>query len=111
MANTAERTHVMKEHFMTLHQQGYSIKEIATKFNLSSFTVYYHLQEIADENGVSRDSLLQVVRAARTQRQLKEEERRVQVNFEELIRNFQSSKDSLKSIINSVKEILEEEQK
>lgn len=56
----SERTLKMKEAFMTLHNQGLSIKEIAHKFNLASCTVYGCLQEIADQAGVPRDSLLQV---------------------------------------------------
>lgn len=56
----SERTFQMKEQFMTLHEQNLSIKEIAYRFNLSTYTVYSHLQEIADRAGVARESLLQI---------------------------------------------------
>lgn len=59
----SERTLKMKEAFMTLHNQGLSIKQIAHQFDLDSSTVYSYLQEIADQAGVSRESLLQTPRA------------------------------------------------
>lgn len=53
-----ERTLQMMENFMDLHKAGFSKKEIADKFDLSTFTVYNCLQDIADKYGVSRESLL-----------------------------------------------------
>lgn len=61
MAHQSERVSLMKSNFMQLHSDGYSISEIADKFNLTSRRIYHLLQEIADENGVSRESLLQHV--------------------------------------------------
>lgn len=63
MLSQHERTLRMKASFMQLHEQGLSVKEIAHKFDLASCTVYGCLQEIADANGVSRASLLQIPRA------------------------------------------------
>ena len=48
----------MKSSFMGLHSAGVPIEEIAERFGITPRTIYIHLQEIADENGVSRDSLL-----------------------------------------------------
>ena len=58
MARTNERTLKMMENFMELHEQGYSIADIAEKFNLSESTVYKKLEEIAEKNDVARESLL-----------------------------------------------------
>lgn len=51
-------TQSMMENFMDLHQQNFSIPEIAAKYGISPGTVYSHLQSIADMNNVSRDCLL-----------------------------------------------------
>lgn len=59
----SERTLRMKEEFITLHSQGWSLKRIAYHFDLDSSTVYRHLQDIADAAGVTRESLLDIPRA------------------------------------------------
>ncbi len=58
MAKPDERTLQMMEAFIGLHEDGYSIPEIAKKFNLSWSIVYRKLGEIADKAGVTRESLL-----------------------------------------------------
>lgn len=83
MAKESERMRQMKECFIRLHEEGVSISEIAEKFNLGESTVYQKLQEIADANGVTRDSLLQQVRTP-SERAYKEEAKRIQVNVEEM---------------------------
>ena len=55
-----ERTLQMERECVELHNQGLMPKEIAQKFNLSRRTVYNSLQKIADEAGVSRQSLLEI---------------------------------------------------
>ncbi len=44
---------------MDLHEQGCSVAEIAKRFNLTTTTVYARLDEIAKQNGVTRESLLE----------------------------------------------------
>ncbi len=44
---------------MELHRKGLTIPQIAKKYNLSTPTVYANLQAIADQAGVSRESLLE----------------------------------------------------
>lgn len=61
MSKQSERVKKMLAGFMNLHEQGFSIPEIAQEFGLTSVTVYAYLQEIADNNGVTRESLLQQV--------------------------------------------------
>lgn len=53
-----ERTLQMMKNYVRLHDEGLSPAEIAKRYNLSQRAVYYVLQEIADEAGVSRESLL-----------------------------------------------------
>lgn len=60
MATMNERTLQMKQNYMKLHSEGHTPKEIAREFGLSLFTVYHYLGEIADENGVTRESLLEI---------------------------------------------------
>ena len=57
MAKTSTR--VLEMNFIQMQQNGKNIAEIASAFNLSTCTVYMRLQEIADENGISRKDLLQ----------------------------------------------------
>lgn len=57
----SERVREMKKRFMELHNNGARIPEIAEMFQLSDWSIYHHLQAIADANGVTRESLLQVV--------------------------------------------------
>lgn len=111
MAKESESVKVMKENFMELHGQGLSIPEIAEKFGISSSVIYKkHLQEIADANGVSRESLLKIVREP-TERMYKEEEKRVKVNIEELKRGFREAGEKIDFLIGIIDDILEEEKK
>ena len=53
----AERTLEMKKEYKKLFDSGMTPKEIATKFGLTTRTIFNHLDDIARENGVSRESL------------------------------------------------------
>ena len=54
-----ERTLQMMQNYILLHNGGLSPGEIAKKYDLSPWTVYNALQKIADEAGVTRESLLE----------------------------------------------------
>ena len=56
-----ESTLRMESEFMALHSQGMTIPQIAKKFNLTTTTIYSLLDDIAKQNGVSRESLLERV--------------------------------------------------
>ena len=60
MSRINERTLKMKQDFMSLHEAGLGIPEIAKKSNLSVTTVRKYLGEIAIANGVTRESLLEI---------------------------------------------------
>ena len=57
----SERRKRLIKGFMQLRQDGKTIAEIAKYFQVSTWTVYQSLQEIADANGVNREELLYVV--------------------------------------------------
>ena len=46
-----QRVTDMIDQFMIYHNMGYGIPEIAQKFEITTTTVYSHLQEIAVKNG------------------------------------------------------------
>ena len=109
LTKESERTRVMKENFMAQHLEGDTIPEIAERYNLSRATVYRHLQEIADNHGVTRESLLKIIRVPTTERQYAEEERRTKVTADELKAGFKSANDSINNLINYIDLILMEE--
>lgn len=60
-ANTkTERVKFYIQNFMSLHEKGYKVPEIAEICKVSRGHAYKLLQEIADANGVTRDELLLV---------------------------------------------------
>lgn len=59
MSRTNERTLKMMENYIKLHNEGHSVADIAKRFNLTTTTVYSKLEEIAKQNGVTRESLLE----------------------------------------------------
>lgn len=58
MGKRQEGTRKMMEQFPELKEHGYTIPEIAGKFSLSWTTVYNVLGIIAEENGQTREDLL-----------------------------------------------------
>ena len=108
MAKGSERVRLMKENFMSLHEQGFSIPEIAEKFNLEFSTVYKHLQSIADDNGVTRESLLQVVRNP-TERMYREEEKKVNLDTEQLNQGFKEARKAIDFLIDFIDQAIKEE--
>ena len=61
MAYKTQRVQNVMNNFMSHHKEGYTIAEIADKYSVSKYTIYGILQEIADANGVDRDSLLEKI--------------------------------------------------
>lgn len=110
MAKISETVNVMKQNFMALHNEGYSIPEIAQKFNLSKATVYRHLDEIARENKVTRDDLLQVIKPPYSERGFREEARRVRVDVKELRRGLEEAGNAIQGTIDLIDLIMKEEE-
>lgn len=111
MAKTAERTYQMMDNYMRLRNEGYSNEEIAKKYNLSGTAVRNRLQEIADKYGVSRESLLDKIHPIMNQEKYyKKEERRVHLNFETMVSNFDTATASVEGIIESIGNILDNDE-
>lgn len=106
MART-QRVENLKKNFMQYHQAGYSIPEIAAEFNVDFSTVYKYLDEIAKENGVTRESLLQ--NASFTKENSPASFRKDRIDIEELQKNFDNLNTDLTTIITQLDNILTQE--
>lgn len=104
MAKESRRMQLMKENFMILHHKGMSIPKIAEKFDLSSSAVYRELQEIADKNGVDRNSLLTLVRTS-TERDYEKEEEREKFYFEEIEESFKEINEGINVMLDIIDKI------
>ena len=54
----SEKVLQFKRVFLAKKQEGLSVREIAEQCHISTIYDYYLLQEIADENGMTRDEML-----------------------------------------------------
>lgn len=108
MAKESERAKLMKQNFMGLHNRGLTIPEIAERYDLSKFTVYRNLQTVADENGVSRESLLQIIRMP-TDKAYAREAKKVSVDVQQLKEEFKKAKSSITFLIEIIDQTLEQE--
>jgi len=110
MAKVSERVRRMMAEFIKRHNEGYTIPQIAKIYNLDSSTIYLHLQEIADANGVERRELLERPRNATTESFWQEEERKVRVDVEALKNGFSDVKSSIQGICNKIDKLLSQEE-
>lgn len=108
-AHLSERVKIMKEGFMTLHDSGKTISEIANHFEVSTWSVYKNLQDIADANGVTRESLLERVHNSHevTTRTLRHQEKVTPIELNE---SFSKMLHEVDQLIENIDEILEEEE-
>jgi len=109
MSKESERMRQLKENFMQLHEEGYTIPQIAEQYNLSFAAVYGKLQEIAEANNLKRKDLLQHEKALSERSMLKAEERRMKVDAEELQKGFNDAVESIDNLISKIDVILESE--
>lgn len=105
MAHRTQRVEKLMKEFMQYHNNGYSILEIAEIFHVTFATVYNRLQEIADLNGVSRESLLErdsSVHSTPHQLFLKEK-----VDAQALLNGFNDVENNINKIIAEIDNMLE----
>lgn len=104
-----ERTFKMRENFIELHDKGYSIPQIAKMYGLSTQTIYNSLQEIADESGRTRESLLEVPHGAHLtyDRQFEPVAEVDLTGFEE---KFKTAIEGFNSVCESVKATIEKQE-
>lgn len=105
----SERVTRLINNFMKYHNQGLSIFEIASKFQVTTRTIYANLQEIADLNGVDRDSLLMRVHKTHAPRGQNPKKIHKELNMDELIKDYTDMISFGKNIISKIDTILEEE--
>ena len=101
-----QRVKALKENFMQYHNEGYTIPEIAKIFNVEPSTVYKNLDEIAKNNGVTRESLLQKAPYS-PQLTSKAAYQKDKVDIEELQKSFTNLKNDLTEVINQLEIFLE----
>ena len=100
MSNRTQRVENLIENFMYYHKQGISIPEIAKIFEVDFSTVYNHLQEIADANGVTRESLLTKPITSYSSRSSFVNDK---VDIEKLRKGFDDAQHSINEILETVK--------
>ena len=110
MAGQSERVKMMKANFMKDRETCGSMVEIAKKYEISVFTIYDNLQDIADENGVDRDSLLYVVQKEHEVGVRKIKRKEKEIKPEELREDFRILKETIQSIRTKIQTILNEQE-
>ena len=101
----SERVLQMKQNFIELHYQGFSIPDIAKKFHVDNSTIYYHLQDIAEANGMTREDLLKVVKTS-SRTYIRKEENSFKVDSAELMQNLANAKISISNSKQKIDEII-----
>lgn len=101
-----ERTRQMLDQFMSLHNEGLTIPQIAEHFGISADTVYRNLQDIADANGVSRESLLEQPKTPSLTTRLKKERKCFDTDFDSIIQNICEAEEALQESVREIDNIL-----
>ena len=101
-----ERVKFYKKNFMFLHDKGKSISEIAEECNISRGHAYMLLQEIADENGVSREELLKIKNRKQTQSVNSSQGVKVLVDGNELKKNFEELASDIDCIVEKIDQMI-----
>lgn len=105
-----EKVSRMMEEFMKLHKEGHSIQEIAAKYELDVSTVYNSLQEIAEKNHVTRESLLKRAYPEHINKEVRKVNSFVKENPKELRESFAKAIKDVEEIIKFVDKRLEGEE-
>ena len=93
---------------MKHHNEGKTIREISEIYNVSTRHIYNILQEIADENNVSRKSLLTTPHCEHPKNRSRSS-RTAEVKPQEIKRNFDTMISDAKCLIDKIDSILQEE--
>lgn len=103
---TTERVKFYKKNFMSLHEKGYKIPEIADMCSISRGHAYMLLQEIADENGVTREELL-TKNWKKSQTGKSTKVAKILVDGSELQRDFENVMNDIEGIVNKINNMME----
>ena len=104
-----EKTMKFIKNFIAERESGLSIPEIADKYFISKRHAYNLLQEIADANGVTRESLLHRPNAPHASPLFVHRNGEEKVNIGEIRKEFQNIITSSNNIISKIDSILEED--
>lgn len=99
----------MKEEFMELRNSGKTINEIAKICGVTNQCIYRHLQEIADENHVSRDELLSRDRNQHSKKNEFQQEKEI-LSTENLRKYFLGMLENVDGIILAIDDALKMEE-
>ena len=105
----SERKKLLKEGFMELRMQNKSIGEIAEHFQVSEWTVYHALDEIAEANGVTRNDLLYVILEPHNVVKGGRKEKKENINPEQLMEDFAELDKVIKGIREKIAIVMQEE--
>ena len=108
MSKQSERCNLLKKNFMPLRKQGKSIAEISQMHNVSSATVYNILQGIADENHVSRESLLYQPHSPHIRNCVSSKNQSEDSNVDELLKDVFSISEAFNSILATIETVTNE---
>ena len=97
---STQRVQRLHREFMQYHKKGHTVLEIAKICNVDFSTVYKHLQQIADENGVTRESLLQQPTSSYSSRSPIVNDK---LDIEKLRADFDSVEKGIDEILNTIK--------
>ena len=100
------RVNEMIEQFIIYHKMGYSIPEIAEKFQVSTTTIYSHLQEIAEKNGYyDRKDLLERIHPKHN---VSNVSRQGSTDFDEVLELASKVRSRISEVSNNIKTIEED---
>ena len=95
----SERTKRMRKNFMKERREGKNIAQIAKEYEMNVSTVYSSLQIIADENNVSRESLLEKMSGPHSRKKRKKLE---EVDVKLLSENFEAIVENIDIIVQNI---------
>lgn len=107
MATESESVRQMKANYIRLHNEGYSPREIAQMFNLSYSHVLKKTFEIAEENGVDRDSLL--IQVHKTPAYWQRKRKEAHCDASKLIEQFDIAYEAISKVRNDINCVLSKE--
>jgi predicted DNA-binding protein YlxM (UPF0122 family) len=110
MITTSERVRRMIEGYYSDWQSGMGTLEIAKKYGITRRTVYARLQEIADANGVQRETLLERVHKEHASRSKNETTIREKVDPIKLEEEMTQLITDVKQVISRIDKSLNNEQ-
>ena len=103
----SERVKEMMKNYISLHEKGLSVSEIAERFGISEKTVYMRLGEIAEQNGLSREELLVRPRFKESERKRLREDKRIRAKFDQVSSELNEAITSMNKIVAEIDYIID----